>query len=476
MSKKRKKNENVSKRGNGGMVEGFNPILAGAEANVTRISRSSSTSTEPDNNDLLPGYENRMLPFRQNSANFTGMPAPLRRGYSAPFSERPPPAHLSRSLSLPFIKNSGYLESRPLGRTISAGERRNIGQLVEELEPSQNFYSAPASQNSEYSIGLERYESLSSRQSPLRFVLYTSDVEIARRFTSRETIQIRHNSLQNIPLTVVFLNRIAHEERADIIRRLPESVQHLSQSFTEGQFKNSITLPNYFLLTIEEDTTRSEANNQLSKPPTSEIFGVLCCSEETATRNSSDFVDSAGARLVTSFDTTSGYIYTYVHLFTYLSSRTLGNRFFTGSLMLEGLYDLFNPIRDERIIYLEAIRVQATLDFYNRFGMEELSQMTLTSSNPINPPILVYFDPFKGFVVPDEIPYVLTSREQIVRAAGVAHTTRRTRANATAQTVQASIDPSRLRQISPQEALELEQAVFDFFEEKARHDPRGPRS
>jgi hypothetical protein len=381
---------------------------------------------------------------------------------------------------IPAGENSAYLNPRPLERTDSVGERRHLAglaQLYDEPELLQRFETASAgSQNSESSIDLRRYKTI--HQSPLRFVLYTSDLEIATRFTDKGSIELKHNSNHSVPLTVVYLNRNdIHERspvRADIIRRLPQSVQYLSETFREGQFINSITLDHYFLLTIEYDNRTRERHDLPSQPPTGPIFGVLCCSEERATVESSIYLDDSGDRLIP-FDSHAGDPYIYVHLFTYFSDRTVGYHFFTGSHMLEGLYNLFNPIegRDGRIIYLEAITVQATINFYERFGMERLKQMRLTSNNPINPPISVYFDPFKGFVVPDEIPYVLYQESQIRDAAGVAKGTRQARGNANAQRVEAGIDPSTLRQVSPVEARQIEEAVFEFLLQRARRDPRG---
>ena len=148
--------------------------------------------------------------------------------------------------------------------------------------------------------------------------------------------------------------------------------------------------------------------------------------------------------------------------------------------MLEGLYNLFNPRERQgqngRIIYLEAITVPATIQFYERFGMRRLNQMTLPApiiinSNPVSS---VYFDPFKGFVVPDEIPYVLYQEDHIIDAAGVAQAARGRRSAAAAQTLQAAIDPNTLRQVTPEEARQIENAVFDFVLLRARQDRLGP--
>jgi hypothetical protein len=468
---KRTVGENENEGGGGGRgkslkVEEFNPAF-----NPMIAAELSNTESEGEFNSNFQGV---VLAPGVNPL------ASLRRVLSAPLKKMSASA-LIRSFSAPLIQNLSYLHRRTLERTESAGERRHLAglsELDEESEPLQRFYSASASQNSEYSTELIRYDSI--HQSPLRFVLYTSDAAIVARFAGKKSIQLYHNSNQSLPLTVVYLNRNALPERADIIRRLPTSVQYLSETFTRGQFNNSITLENYFLLTIEYDTNNPEGPDELPQPPTGPIFGVLCCSEETATVDSARFVDDHNVRLIP-FDSLVDDPYIYVHLFTYLSDRTVGYHFFTGSHMLEGLYNLFNPIEregvDGRIIYLEAITVPATLNFYERFGMERLNQMTLPAPITINgnPTTSVYFDPFKGFVVPDEIPYVLYQESQIRDAAGVAHTTRRARANATAQRVQAAIDPSTLRQVSPEEARQIEDAVFDFFLLRARQDRLGPR-
>jgi hypothetical protein len=430
----------------------FNPIARQAAEEGYNSNQSGQTSnTEPysEHNDNFTNFNNALVPVRANSR-------PLLRS------------------------NSAHLEPQPLGRRLSAAERPSLQRTGSVSENSQlhryfSFIESASEENSPpNSQPLERsFVSVSKFQSPLRFVLYTGDVEIAIRFTGIESIPIKYNSKQNVGLDVVFLNQNAGSEIAEIRRRLPASVQYLSDQFTDGQYNNALTVKGYFLLTIEQDTRTPGPHDQLTAPPTGEIYGVLCCSEETATVDSSRFVDSAGTTLI-NFRSLPGTQYIYVHLFTYLSAKTLGDQFFTGSLMLEGLYNLFNPRGDERIIYLEAIRVDATVQFYERFGMERLNQMVLTSSIPGNPPISVYFDPFKGVVVPDEIPFVLRNRRQIEQAAAAAQRMRQSRNNATAHRLHLGIVPSALRQPTPEERRRLENAVSNFLRERARIDPRAP--
>jgi hypothetical protein len=378
--------------------------------------------------------------------------------------------------------NSAHLDPQPLERKLSAAERQRLAQvsgsdLLDEAPPSpqlERFYSAAGAENMPplNPNQLERFVSVN--QSPLRFVLYTSDRDLFERFIDgTHLINIRYNSERSVPLTPVFLNRVSFEQRAQIRSRLPASVQHLSQEFTESQFKNSITLPHYFLLTVEHDTRTNGPDDRLEEPPTGPIYGVLCCSEETATRNSTDFIDSSGTPLINFDIFANSTRYIYVHLFTFLSDRTVGHHFFTGSLMLEGLYDLFNPRgHNERIIYLEAITVPATIQFYERFGMKKLNQIVLRK--PGSPSISIHFDPFIGAIVPSEVPYVLTDARQIQEAAEIAQGRRHATRNATGQRLQASIDLTRLRQPTTEEIRRLEADVFQFFLEKARQDPFEP--
>jgi hypothetical protein len=136
--------------------------------------------------------------------------------------------------------------------------------------------------------------------------------------------------------------------------------------------------------------------------------------------------------------------------------------------MLEGLYKLFNPTeQNERIIYLEAIRVDATLQFYDRFGMLRLIQMEINGT-------LYYFDPLKGFVVPDEIPYVLYRESQIRDAAIASERTRRARQAQLAERVQSSI-PSGLPVVTNAQRKSVENSVLKFGLLNQRSDPRGRR-
>jgi hypothetical protein len=126
----------------------------------------------------------------------------LRRVLSGPFKKMSA-AVLSRTFSEPLMRSLSYLHHRSLQRTESAGERRRLADFAPVYEES--FHSPSASQESQNNGSnpepLTSYHSL--RQSPLRFVLYTSDVEIATRFSGTDSIQLYHNSDQNVPLTVV---------------------------------------------------------------------------------------------------------------------------------------------------------------------------------------------------------------------------------------------------------------------------------
>jgi hypothetical protein len=423
----------------------FNPIArqAAAEEGYNSNQSGQTSNTEPysEHNDNFTNFNNALVPVRANSRQ------PLLRA------------------------NSAHLEPQPLERRLSAGERRNLAQssgsdLIIYEVPENQYFSAEENSLSPPNIQpLQRFHSVTEHQSPLRFVLYTSDLDLSIKFAHHPPIPILHNSNQVVPLTSVFLNRNSAPEIRQIRSRLPASVKYLSDEFTQGQFKNSLTLPNYFLLTIEQDTRTPERDDELAEPPTGEIYGVLCCSEERATKDSSIFQDSAGNRLIP-FDTFNGTPYIYVHLFTFLSDRTVGNQFFTGSFMLEGLYKLFNPTeQNERIIYLEAIRVDATLQFYDRFGMLRLIQMEINGT-------LYYFDPFKGFVVPDEIPYVLYQESQIRDAAIASERTRRRRQAEVAERVQSSI-PSSLPVVTNAQRKGVEKSVLNFSLLRRRGDPRG---
>ena len=436
----------------------FNPIreLTGAEAE-----EYNSDKTEPYSNENS-GFDVNMVP--------TGVSMPsasLRRTFSVPLTRA---LSVGQKYELSTVTGTDLVLNEPLQRFVSASPELDAAVAAAEAANSQ--VGSDDSQGS-----LIRYLSLAENgQSLLRFVLYTSDVGIAQRFIDVDSIQLLYNSHQNVPLDVVFIRHptIRHDQIDGIRMRLPESVQHLSQTFTEGQIDNALTKDNCFLLTIELDNERNQRPAQLTPDPTGPIFGVLCCSEETATVDSSRFVDDQGAPLIT-FDSHANDPYIYVHLFTYLTDRTVGQNFFTGSLMLEGLYNLFNP-RVGRIIYLEAITVQATLNFYDRFGMERLKEMTLSSPIIIHgiPTWLVYFDPFKGFIVPDEIPYVLTNHGQIQRAAIAAREQRRTKQVATEQGVMAEAQVRPLgRPLTDDERGQLENALDVFRRDRARTNRHG---
>ena len=425
-------------------------------------------------------YANRPRSASRNRSRSAAAEEPQRleiqreEELTQPYSQE----ELSLDLRPPFVRaNSAHLEPQPLERRLSASERHLLaessGSDLLLVEVSENKYFSAEENSPPNSQSLQRFHSVTEHQSPLRFVLYTGDVEIAQRFSHNPPIYIEYNSRQRVPLTSVFLNRNSGTKRDQIKSRLPQSVQHLSQGFTDQQYDNALTREHYFLLTIERDTRTLERDDIPSEPPTGEIYGVLCCSEETATRNSADFVDSAGARLINFDIFANSTRYIYVHLFTFLSDKTVGYDFFTGSFMLEGLYDLFNHRREQRIIYLEAITVPATIQFYERFGMERLNTMVLTSTIPGNPPISIHFDPFQGVIVPAEVPFVLLNFRQIQEAAIAAKRTRQARKNATGQRLQAGIDPDTIPQPTDEQIRRLEAAVSQFFIEKARDDPRG---
>jgi hypothetical protein len=172
------------------------------------------------------------------------------------------------------------------------------------------------------------------------------------------------------------------------------------------------------------------------------------------------------------FQSVVGDVYVYIHLFTFLSDRATGDEFFTGTHMLEGLYLLFNHDSEDTIIYLEAIDIQATLDFYDRFGMEQIV---------IDPVAQVYFDPFKGFVVPDELPYVLYSHKQMQVASIIAFQARQARqANTEARIMALVVNSARAALaprsgITPEERQMIERSVSVYNHTRARRDPRPPQ-
>jgi hypothetical protein len=470
----RSTNININGDGNSNR---FNPIIASAEEPIRPAAAEEEQGYNTDNTDeysngYASGFEGYMVPtgVRMSSSSLArSSSVPLTRSSSVPLTRA---SSVGQKYELSSVTGTDLVLSQTLERfvTVSPGE-------VEAVE-AQATNSLGGSDDSQGS--LIRYLSVANHgQSLLRFVLYTSDRLMAARFTERSPIQLLYNSQQNVPLDVVYIvhPNIKSDQIAGIRRRLPESVQHLSQTFTEGQIENALTKPNCFLLTVELDNERRQRHDQLTPTPTGPIFGVLCCSEELATVESSRFVDDHGDPLIT-FESHVNDHYIYVHLFTYLSDRTVGQNFFTGSLMLEGLYNLFNPIEGEnhRIIYLEAITVPATLQFYDRFGMERLNQMRLPSRIIINGILtdLVYFDPFKGYVVPDEIPYVLTNHSQIELAAIAARDQRHARQDVTQQRLMAQVQATPLRHVTDEERLDLENALDVFRRDRARSNRYGP--
>ena len=360
------------------------------------------------------------------------------------------------------LERAESLRERQLLRRQSGGEDSDL--ISQPSQPLERFDSAagPVNMHSNSESELVRYSSVT--QSPMRFVLYSSDINLLGRFVSTDSVQLKHNSSQNVPLDYFHVHPQFEPEVDAIKARLPASVQHIGQGFTDSQIDNALTKPNYFLLTIELDTR----DGSLTGP----IYGILCCSEERATVNSSRFLMPDGVTpLITSFNTYIGTPYIYVHLFTFLSERTLGYHFFTGSHMLEGLYNLFNPVGEAgRIIYLEAIDVPATLNFYDRFGMEKVPEMTLTSNIPGNPPKSVCFDPLNGLLVEYEKPYLLHNEGQIRDAAEAARLTRDTRGAATEQRVLATARQSGAPAASNNAATRVENAVYNFGISRARRD------
>ena len=355
------------------------------------------------------------------------------------------------------LERAESLRERQLLRRQSGGEDSDLIS-----QPLERFVSAgPVNMHSNSESELVRYSSVT--QSPMRFVLYSSDINLLGRFVSTDSVKLKHNSSQNVPLDYFHVHPQFEPEVDAIKARLPASVQHIGQGFTDSQIDNALTKPNYFLLTIELDTR----DGSLTGP----IYGILCCSEERATVNSSRFLMPDGVTpLITSFNTYIGTPYIYVHLFTFLSERTLGYHFFTGSHMLEGLYNLFNDGQEGRIIYLEAIDVPATLNFYDRFGMEKVPEMTLTSNIPGNPPKSVCFDPLNGLLVEYEKPYLLHNEGQIRDAAEAARLTRDTRGAATEQRVLATARQSGAPAASNNAATRVENAVYNFGISRARRD------
>jgi hypothetical protein len=195
---------------------------------------------------------------------------------------------------------------------------------------------------------------------------------------------------------------------------------------------------------------------------------MLCCSFEYASVSSQDYTDAAGTPIL-NFQSVPHDVYVYVHLFTFLGDRATGDEFFTGSHMLEGLYLLFNYEQDNMIIYLEAIDVQPTLDFYDRFGMERL---------PRHPVSGTYFDPFQNLEVPDELPYVLYDHNQIQVASVLAFQARQARVAGNRARIMALVEANAhaaLQQPLTDEDREMiERSVSIYNHTRARRDPRPP--
>lgn len=348
---------------------------------------------------------------------------------------------------------------QPLSRQHSALQRYHSIQYTPEGEGSDLVMVADPD---DHVAPLERFYSV--QQSGVRFVLYTSDAALMDTFRSgrgfiRNEIQLLYNSWQTVPIDYVLVNA-ANQAQVDAIRgRLPESVQYIGEGFSNGQMNDALTTDDHFLLTIEADLPHS----------TRPVFGMLCCSFEYAEVSSQDYVDATGAPVL-NFQSVPDDVYVYVHLFTFLSDRATGDEFFTGSHMLEGLYLLFNHADDNTIIYLEAIRVQPTLDFYDRFGMERL---------PLHPDAGLYFDPFKNLSVPDEIPYVLYSHNQIQVAANISYQAREQRQELQRQGRYARIEAlvanaassALLQPLTEEDRTIIERSVSIYRHTRARADP-----
>jgi hypothetical protein len=352
-------------------------------------------------------------------------------------------------------ENSG-LGPQPLSRQQSALERYQSVQLTSEGEET-DLLTPPSPGH------LERFYSV--EQSRLRFVLYTSSQYVIDQFTSgngfiRQYIQLLYNSTQTVPIDYVFVDASDQGQVDRIKARLPASVQHIGQGFSDSQINDSLTTDDHFLLTVEPDI-------QDSRRP---VFGILCCSFETVEVSSQDFVDGTGTPIL-NFQSGPGDIYVYVHLFTFLSDRASGDEFFTGSHMLEGLYLLFNYEEDNTMIYLEAITVQPTLDFYDRFGMERIALHPVSGG---------HFDPFKNVDVPDEVPYVLYDHNQIQVASVISYRARQTRMRQgrgytrIMDLVQEAANAALLQPITDEDREMIERSLSVYNHTYARRDPRPP--
>ena len=361
-----------------------------------------------------------------------------------------------------YATNSMMPGPQPLSRQQSALERYESIQYTPEGDASDLVMEAIPD---EQVAPLERFYSV--QQSGVRFVLYTSDAALMDTFRSgrgfiRNEIQLLYNSWQTVPIDYVLVDA-SDQSQVDAIRaRLPESVQYIGEGFANSQMNDAVTTDDHFLLTIEADLPHS----------TRPVFGMLCCSFEYAEVNSQDYVDAAGTPIL-NFQSVPDDVYLYVHLFTFLSDRASGDEFFTGSHMLEGLYLLFNHADDNTMIYLEAIRVQPTLDFYDRFGMERL---------PLHPVAGQYFDPFKNVDVPDEVPYLLYDRNQIQVAATLAYQARQQRQALQRQGVHSRIEAlvadaaaaALLQPLTEADRTFIERSISVYRHTRARADPRPP--
>jgi len=433
----------------------YNPLAA--ELSMGPLSGIPERQME-NNQDSQNSQKTEEYSQSPNNSGFYRMPFLGARG--------PMPQNLSRNNSAPerrySLAHRRHVSSDLHSDLLIQPSQEDLQRFYSVAQPSQEdlqrFYSAgPQSQEA-----LERFHTVT--QSSVRFVLYTSDPEVMRNFKDgrgvfiTNQIQLLYNSSQLVPIDYVLVDDTDPVQVQQIKDKLPQSVQHISQGFGDSQMIKAITTDDYFLLTIEPDIPNS------NRP----VFGMLCCSFENATRNSADFVDLAGAPLL-NFQSVVGDVYVYIHLFTFLSDRATGDEFFTGTHMLEGLYLLFNYDSEDTIIYLEAIDIQATLDFYDRFGMERIV---------IDPVAQVYFDPFKGFVVPDELPYVLYSHKQMQVASIIAFQARQSRLAGTEARIMALVTGSANAalglNITPEERQMIERSVSVYNHTRARRDPRPP--
>jgi len=382
--------------------------------------------------------------YRSNSVNSASSVSSASTANTEPYSENGNAAEIAGLGPQPLSRQQSALERYQSIEYTREGEQTDL-VMVPEPGPLERFYSV--------------------EQARVRFVLYTSDADIIQSFTDGNGdyvlnhIQLLYNSSQLVPIDYVFVDNTDAAEVASIRARLPQSVQYIGEGFGNTQMMDSITTDSHFLLTIEPDTDRPN-------PP---IFGMLCCSFETATISSQNYTDAAGNPIL-NFQSAPHDVYLYVHLFTFLGDRATGDEFFTGSHMLEGLYLLFNYEQDNMIIYLEAIDVQPTLDFYDRFGMERL---------PRHPVSGTFFDPFKNLEVPNELPYVLYDHNQMQVASVLAFQARQARVAGNRTRIMALVEANAhaaLQQPLTDEDREMiERSVSIYNHTRARRDPRPPR-